>query len=130
MLFLSLLMLRQQCHGIIAGIISTSQTPEVSVCQHCSIKFLFMMWTSFNMSVINFNSQLPKGEGSSTVHMSLQLSTAVGERVFHISCPVKVTPSGRWVGGILHISHPVKVTSSGGGGILHISPTKLNAPQQ
>ena len=33
-------------------------------------------------------------------------------------------------GDILHISHPVKVTSSGGSGILHISPTKLNVPQQ
>ena len=66
---------------------------------------LFMMWTSFNMSVIHFNFQLQMGEGppqctchfnsqplmgegSSTLHMSFQLSTAVG-------------------GGILHISHPV-----------------------
>ena len=49
--------------------------------------------------------------------------------ILHISHPVKFTLWG-WMDGISTFSHPVKVTSSGEWGILHISPTKLNAPQQ
>ena len=31
----------------------TSQIPGVSVCQHCSIMFLFMMWTSSSHFSLN-----------------------------------------------------------------------------
>ena len=39
----------------------TSQTPRVSVCQHCSIMFLFMMWTS--LSHLTRNSWWPRVGG-------------------------------------------------------------------
>ena len=112
----------------------------------------------------NSNFQLPMGEGSSTLQMQLQLSTADGEgesgsSTFHIQTVTsmggwdlshftsKVTSFGGWMGHICHISQLFSHIMGVGGwylphftsnqshiiwgwGILHISPTKLNAPQQ
>ena len=92
---------------------------------------LFMIWTSFHMSVIHFNSQMKlliggRGPPHCMCHFSSQL--LIGGGILHISNRVKDTSSGGWDSphftarqshinggvGILHISHPVEVTLWGG----------------
>ena len=101
----------------------TSLTPRVSVCWHCSIMVFFSQCGQALICLIYLfplsKSHLLMGE-SCTFHIQSK-SHCLGVRILHISHPVKVTSSG---GGILHISHTK--LHQWGVGVFHIShPVKV-----
>ena len=53
------------------GVYWTSQTPGVLVCWHCSIMFLFMMWTSSSHLTLNFWWPRVGGVSCSSLFISL-----------------------------------------------------------